>query len=310
MGDREEASIFRQSVSEADIDWLFCVELNASSEFRRWVASRLFPDLSDFEHIQAWRSVSNVVGESDLLWLVETPEQGRVIGLIENKIDAVAQPEQYLRYIRRGEGYVAEAICQRFSVALLAPEEYRSPDSKAYPIQISYESMIDWLGARADQRSRYLASIYRAAISKLGTTAPADDDITRFRERIWQLAQAEFPDLNVPDPKSVSAGQYWVYMRYARYTLIYKMYKTNGTFTDCVVDLELAGRGDEIAQLEEQYDAYLSGTGITLERTGKSASFRLAVPPIAPPAFDEDKVRAALQAASRLRAWWEGIGAA
>jgi hypothetical protein len=310
VNDREEASIFCQYVSEADIDWLFCVELNASEEFRRWISSRLFPDLGDFEHIQAWRSVSDVAGESDLLWLIETSEQGRIIALIENKIDAVAQPEQYLRYIRRGDGYVSEGLCQRFSVALLAPAKYRSSDSKAYPIQISYEALVDWFAARLDQRSRYLASIYRRAINELRTTAPADDEITQFQQRIWCLAQAEFPDLNLPDPKSVSASQYWVYMRHPGYILIYKMYKSSGTFTDCVVDLELAGRGEDAARLRQQYNADLAGTGITVWKTGKSAVFRLAVPAIAPPTFDEEKVRAALQAASRLKSWWESVSAA
>ena len=305
MIEPEEASIFRQSVSESDIDWLFCVELNTSPEFRKWIAARLFPELKEFDHVWAWRSISNIVGESDLLWLIETPDKGRMMGLIENKIDAIAQFDQYLRYVSRGESYVVEGICQQFSVALLSPEKYRSTDSSAYPIQIFYEDIVTWLCNRKDDRSKYLATIYEAAIDKLGTNAPMDTDITHFRRQIWQLAKTEFPHLGIPNPGEVSVSQYWVYMKHSGYTLIYKPYKKNGKFTSCVVDLQLAGRGDDVELLRQQYKELLAGTEITVVKTGGSASFRLPVPAITPPIFDGTKVREALIAASKLMAWWE-----
>lgn len=96
---------------------------------------------------------------------------------------------------------------------------------------------------------------------------------------------------------------------------MYKTYKKSGSFTDCVVDLKLAGRGDDVEQLREQYKGALAGTTIagttiSVQKTGKSASFRVQVPRIVPPQFDEEKVREALGAASKLKAWWEAIGAA
>ena len=305
MIEPEEESIFRQNVSESDIDWLFCVELNVSPAFRIWVAARLFPELKDSDHVLAWRSISNVVGESDLLWLIDTPDKGRMMGLIENKINAPAQAGQYLRYVSRGEGYLADGTCQEFSIALLSPERFRSADSNAYPIKISYEDIETWLSGRTDSRSKYLATIYEAAINKLWTNAPMDPDITHFRQQIWQLAKTEFPHLSIQDPGEVSANQYWVYMEPPGHKLIYKTYKKNGKFTNSVVDLELAGRVDDVESLQQQYKALLAGTGITVVETGKSASFSLPVPAITPPIFDETKVRKALKAASRLMDWWE-----
>lgn len=307
MIEPEETSIFRQTVSEADIDWLFCVELNASQEFRNWVAEHLFPEIKEFNHVCALRSVSNVLGESDLLWLINTPDKGRIMGLIENKIDAVAQSDQYLRYVSRGEGYLSDGKCQEFSVALLSPEKYRSTDSSAYPIQISYEEIVTWLRDRKDDRSEYLATIYEAAINKLGTNAPMDADITHFCQQIWQLARTEFPHLGISNPGEVSATQYWVYMKHSGYKMIYKTYKKNGKFTNSVVDLELAGRGDDIESLRQQYEALLAGTDITIVKTMGSASFSLPVPAITPPIFDEMKVREALTAASKLMTWWENV---
>lgn len=307
MIEPEEINIFRQTVSEADIDWLFCVELNASQEFRNWVAERLFSEIKEFNHVCALRSVSNVLGESDLLWLINTPDKGRIMGLIENKIDAVAQSDQYLRYVSRGEGYLSDGKCQEFSVALLSPEKYRSTDSSAYPIQISYEEIVTWLRDRKDDRSEYLATIYEAAINKLGTSAPMDADITHFRQQIWQLAKTEFPHLGISNPGEVSATQYWVYMKHSGYKIIYKTYKKNGKFTNSVVDLELAGRGDDIESLQQQYEALLAGTDITIVKTMGSASFSLPVPAITPPIFDEMKIREALTAASKLMTWWENV---
>lgn len=193
---------------------------------------------------------------------------------------------------------------------MIAPEKYRSKDSRAYPIQIFYEEIVAWLQPRSDERSQYLASLYEIAINKLGTNALPDNNVSHFQESIWRLARVGFPQLHVREPGRVSVTQDWVYMRHAGYTLIYKMYKKNGVYTNCVVDLELAGRGDDVELLKEQYSDALLSTGILVEKASKSAVFRLQVPLVAPPHFDQEKVRAALQAASALKAWWEEASAA
>ncbi len=303
MSEQTETEHFRQIVSESDIDWLVCVELNANSAFRGWMVSKILPGASLIQHDRAWRSVSNALGETDLLWRFTTADGNRHLVLIENKIGAVAQPEQYLRYLLRGEDYRLESLCSSFSVALLAPERYRSEDSVSYSIRISYEEVREWLRACGDERSSYLALLFDAAINKLGSLAPVDGEVSRFQELVWQLARREFPELHVPDPRGVSATQHWVYMRYPAFTLIYKMYKTSGKFGDCVVDLELAGRASEVDALRVKYMQHLTGSNVSVQQTGKSAAFRIQVPPIEPPNFDEQKVREGLQAALLL--WWQ-----
>jgi len=71
------------------------------------------------------------------------------------------------------------------------------------------------------------------------------------------------------------------------------------------MDLELAGRGNDVELLQRQYQRELAGTRILVQKTEKSASFRLNVPAIVPPDFDQEKVREALQAAVKLKSWWE-----
>ena len=99
----------------------------------------------------------------------------------------------------------------------------------------------------------------------------------KFREDIWHLAQAEFLLLNVPKPISVGSGEYWVFMRHTNYTLIYKTYRKGWKYTSSVVDLELSGRREDHELLEREFAERLKGTGISVVKTGKPASFRKEV---------------------------------
>ncbi|MEI2772494.1 MAG: hypothetical protein ABTR54_01835 [Candidatus Competibacter sp.] len=93
-------------------------------------------------------------------------------------------------------------------------------------------------------------------------------------------------------------------MRHPNYTIIYKTYRKGWKFTNSVVDLELSGRGEDVEQLRREYASDLRNTGITVVKTGKSASFRLEVPMIEPPKYEENKVREALKAAMILKNFW------
>ena len=308
----EYDGIFDQNVSEEAIDWLFCIELNSSYEFRRWVASIVFPELKDFEHKVAYRSVSGANGETDVLWILENAGNA-VMALIENKIKALSsQGDQYLRYVERGDEYIERGYCDDYKVVLLAPEQYESEDSAKYPESICYEAVAEWYRKRGDERSRYIAFLYEKAIQKLGKKV-TDEEMTEFQRQVRELGRSEFPDLNVPEPKEVGKTVDWVYMKHPGYTLIYKMLKTSddkpikskGEYVVCVVDLELSDRRKDKELLEERYSSAMKTEGIKIKETGKSASFRLNVPLIEPPAFDEYKVRDAFHAAEKLKMWWE-----
>jgi hypothetical protein len=138
---------FAQSVSEADIDWILCLELNANPRFRSWFGTLIF----GFEplHIRAWRSVCDpLLGESDLLWLVSSPDRSRRVALIENKINALAQPNQYERYVLRGNQYRDQGHCVEYRIVLISPLAYRSEDSDNYSTRVhtktSAPSSIPW----------------------------------------------------------------------------------------------------------------------------------------------------------------------
>lgn len=298
-----EAKYFDQRVSEADVDWIICVELNSCTDFRDWMALQIFRRVRRIVHVGAWRSIETLQGESDLLWLVET-DGVQHLTLIENKVNAQSQPRQQARYRERAAQYVSEKLCSDSLVVLAAPEAYRSSDSDEYDVRISYESMHDWFAGRNSERGKYLARVFDAAIRSRRELAPPDAAVTEFRRKIWMLAEKEFPALGWRDPGPVSATMYWVEVSYSGFWLKYKMYKRAGIFGECFVDLELPGRANDVEALQRQHAAELKTLRATVATVGTSAAIRIAVPPIQPPIFQEDAVRAALRAAEALLAWW------
>ena len=301
-----EPHFFQQNVSEADIDWILCIELNSSDSFRDWFASRIFDSARHGAHLGSWRSISNNLGESDLLWLVRVNNGQQRLALIENKINAAAQPLQYERYHQRGLRYVSDGLSDDFVTVLIAPEAYRSSDSKSYEIRISYESIADWFLNDSSEHAKFFARIFTLAAGKLVRLAPSDQEMTAFRRSIWQLALRDFPLLELNDIGEISASVDWVEKSYGSFWIKYKMFKKSRVYGDCVVDLELPGRANDTENLRQQYAEELKCLGAAVVKTRESAAFRIEVPKIVPPNFNESAVRSALTAANNLLSWWRG----
>jgi len=87
------------SVAERDIDLLLMEEFHASKKFVKWFCREV--GLYGISPADAWHSVSDTDGESDLLVRVLRDEQ-RIGILIENKIAAPEQDRQAERYHIRG----------------------------------------------------------------------------------------------------------------------------------------------------------------------------------------------------------------
>jgi hypothetical protein len=303
VSDAQSTLPFVQSVCEADIDWILCIELNGDPLFRSWLGKLVF----DFEpsHVWAWRSVTDpYLGESDIVWLVAAPDGSRWMALIENKIDAPAQERQFERYTVRGDQYCAQQHCSAYRVVLVSPQAYKSADSAEYGRSVSYESIRDYFAGVQGERAAYLSSIVETA---LANPRPAPDPaITEFRRQVWQLANTEFPELGLHEP--TPTREYWVAQNYGSAVIRYKMYATGGVFHSSVVDLELPGKAAEIEALRSAHAAGLEAIGATLTPAGKSAAVRISVPCAKPPAFDETVTRSALQAWASLLEWWKTKG--
>ena len=120
-------------VCERDIDLLLLEEFHAGDRFWRWLAGvALGEDLAAARFVRARHSVDQPSGESDLELAIEAPagrrsrraRPRRIRILIENKLDAVFQPQQAERYRKRGDAYLQNGECDRWVTVLLAPKAY------------------------------------------------------------------------------------------------------------------------------------------------------------------------------------------
>lgn len=298
----QEIAAFSQYVSEADIDWILCIEINSNPQFREWLSTKIF-GCSDVAHDGAWRSIANAYGESDLVWRVKLPDGCYVLALMENKINAVAQPEQYNRYVARGTDYVASGICHHFETVLISPRSYSSRDSRYYK-PISYELLQDWFESQGGERNAYINSMLNAAIHKSRSVPEPDPGITAWRRRFWELARDEFPWLSLKEPGELR--EYWVWQDYPGFTMVYKTYSkaAMGGFYRSVVDLQTWGRARELDRFDAAFGQDLKRLGGEVTTAGQSIAFRMEALCAHPPEFDVEVARDALRKWDTLHRWW------
>jgi len=198
-------------VAERDIELLLLEELKVNPEFAGWLfelaykASGSTPDC-----IGAWHSVSHPqLGESDLIVIYENNSAT----LIENKIDAPAQPEQADRYRLRGYDGYKDGFWRDFVTCILAPMRYLEGKKEAdnYDLKISYETVRGWFKTNEVRRFGYRANVFDQAIeqNRRGYSPVVDADVTKFWELYWELVSSEFPSLETSRPQLKPARADW-----------------------------------------------------------------------------------------------------
>lgn len=128
-------------VSERDMDLFFLEEFAVNQDFLKLFLRKIEDvDFSGYEVVSEEVSFADPdLGESDLT--IDLEKEGhRVSLLIEDKINAIAQPRQYERYVERGEKSVREDRCDVFYVFLIAPAEYIKGNESAekYSLRVTY----------------------------------------------------------------------------------------------------------------------------------------------------------------------------
>ena len=126
-------------VLERNMDLLFLEEFVSSPEFLEIFISKINitkAQVLEIEHSK----VHSEFGESDMTVIIET--NGKRHGLlIEDKIDAIAMPEQYDRYVIRGNIGIENGDYESFDVFIVAPKKYLNENNEAqkYPNKVTYE---------------------------------------------------------------------------------------------------------------------------------------------------------------------------
>ena len=290
-----------KSVAERDIDMLLLEEFNVSTEFSSWFYSKVTGKTEAPGCIGAWHSVSDsTLGESDLVVLYD--DDSAI--LIENKIDAVAQPDQGERYTLRGKKGVEKGQWLSFQTCMVAPDIYlqKEHDSRNYDAHVSYEELNQWFlsAGQLDKRNAYKAHLLEEAIAqnRRGHTFVTDQQVTLFWLQYWQFATSKYPELEMKRPGNKPSNADWPDFRPAsmnkRFSIVHKLSRGD-------LDLQISGAAESLDLLKE----YIVDSDIKIEKANKSAAVRIKVPAIdCHQSFDSQMAAAELgmQAALRLLA--------
>ncbi|WP_224485418.1 PD-(D/E)XK nuclease family protein [Robertkochia aurantiaca] len=201
-----------ESVQERDIDLLLLEELNTHDAFAKWFVHSLnLPELTITEG--AWKSITAFgLGETDIL-LSYFSNDKKVYLLIENKLDACFQDEQYHRYKQRSENYIASNDCDLAFAILVAPELY-CKNQNDFDSYVTYEEVADQLKATGTRRSWFKSELLRIAIEKLrrGYHPVNSEPVQAFWHAYWRYREEYYPDLEMKRPDIVPHQSDWPMM--------------------------------------------------------------------------------------------------
>lgn len=189
-------------VSERDMDLLFLEEFAVNKDFLSLFIHKIEgTDLANYKVVSEEVSfVDAALGESDLTIILER-DGHKVALLVEDKINAVAQPRQYERYVERGNKGVQEKLYDAFYVFLIAPAEYFTGNESAqkYSLKVTYEECRDLFQNSTDARSELKCQQLTEAI-ELGHkpySKIVDETSTTFWDGYVRYMQTHYPDIEL-----------------------------------------------------------------------------------------------------------------
>lgn len=276
-------------VSERDMDLLFLEEFAVNQEFLELFTKKISDcDFSEYEIISEELSyVDAALGESDLTIILE--KNGYKIALlIEDKINAVAQPEQYERYVKRGNKGVESGSYNNYFVFLVAPEGYMIDNNSArkYPLKVTYEECRTLFEAKDDARSQLKYQQLSEAI-ELGHrpyTKIVDTISTSFWSQYVHYMQEHYPDIELKSKVGEKSknGDWPTYKTKLDMKTVYihhKMKMKGVAYSN--IDLTFSGLAEHREELKELLkemlgDRYDPRFGV--QKAGRSAVLRLVAP--------------------------------
>ncbi|WP_084883426.1 hypothetical protein [Vibrio sp. qd031] len=209
-----EQDIYLESVRERDTDLLLIEELHVKPEFQKFISTKLLPQYHIASFRGAWHSISTQDGESDVIVIFDDANGKRVAALIENKVNASAQPRQAERYFERGKEGIENDTWDAFVTCLFAPKSYLNSDRQNYQTTLSYEAVQQFFIKTKSVRADYKARVLEAAIEhqRRSKQREVNESSTQFAHKYTRYMQNQHPDLSIKEELQGRAlGHSWFY---------------------------------------------------------------------------------------------------
>lgn len=262
-----------EAVTERDMDLLLLEEFSISAEFGTWFYNKTISNSESPIVVGAWHSVTDQkYGESDLIVLYNN----ETAILIEDKIDAVAQPEQGDRYFKRGEIGIDENYWKKYITCMIAPKLYiqKEKDSSIYNSLVCYEEIYDFFlqKQKTDKRSEYKAYIIKEAIeqNRRGNTITPNEIVTIFWQKYWELSIRDYTRLGMKKPGLKPTDADWPIFKPAVFKkelrIVHKLDRG-------VIDLEIAGAANKLEKITSLIDT----SRVEVVKASKSGAIRIQI---------------------------------
>lgn len=225
------------SVQERDIDLLIIEELNVSLDFCKWFINELELE-APTSKIKAFRSISDYgLGETDILISYSVENRTNFI-LVENKIDASFQNNQFERYKKRGENYIKKKECDDCYIVLIAPKSYCENQSN-FSNYINYESIKKYFTDKNDIRADYKSEILSIAIEKerRGYKAVNSIPVQSFWKSYYEYKISNLKSFRMNKPDIVPFNSDWIQLYSERLNQITFNHKLEKGFIDATIKI-------------------------------------------------------------------------
>ena len=192
---------FNNTIAERDMDLLFAESVLTDLGFCRLLVDKTDLKGKPFQVTKVELSKSDsAFGESDITIVLEA--EGRKYGfLVEDKIDAIAMPEQHERYIKRGRKGISSGDYDDFRVFIFCPKKYResNDEAKLYKHFLSYEDCLEYFAAKSDPLSVFRREQLEQAISKAKSpyNPNVDEKANAFLRQYITYQKEHYPALDL-----------------------------------------------------------------------------------------------------------------
>ena len=200
---------FNNTIVERDMDMLLAQSIASDPEFCRMLVDKTSLKDKIFTVKSVEVSKENSLGESDVTAVIEV--EGDLYGLlIEDKIDAGAQPEQHDRYVKRGKLGVEEGDYKDFRIFIFCPEKYykNNSEAKLYEHLLTYEECKEYFDGKNDPLSMFRSQQFSQAIKKAKkpATNTVDKKKNAFLRQYIKYQRENYPSLDLSTREDRNGG--------------------------------------------------------------------------------------------------------